>query len=218
MCLSVNIPATSSISQLLGPVLLILCDPWFWYHYSASCPDFLLHTHTICSFFLFSFFFVFSWPQGMACGMLVPWPRIEPISLTLEAQSLNHWTTREVPVLPVEWLCIPRFSVFSHHLNLPGVWLGLPRVPPARASSLSQPDPPTALPWSLEHALTPAFPHTHLQNQEGMHAASSSSSLAPASCLWNPSLLHGPWLQQVTLVQRTGSHHVIAAESQAHPC
>ena len=28
--------------------------------------------------------------------MLVPQPRNEPMSSTLEAQSLNHWTAREV--------------------------------------------------------------------------------------------------------------------------
>ena len=34
---------------------------------------------------------------NMACGILVTWPGIEPTSSALEAQSLNHWTTREVP-------------------------------------------------------------------------------------------------------------------------
>ena len=33
----------------------------------------------------------------MACAILVPWPGIEPASPALEAQCLNHWTTREVP-------------------------------------------------------------------------------------------------------------------------
>ena len=28
---------------------------------------------------------------------LVPWPGIEPMSPAVKAQSLNHWTTREVP-------------------------------------------------------------------------------------------------------------------------
>ena len=34
--------------------------------------------------------------QHATCGNLFPPPRIEPASLALEAQSLNHWTTREV--------------------------------------------------------------------------------------------------------------------------
>ena len=37
----------------------------------------------------------------MACGILVPWPGIKPVPPAMEAQSLNHWTTREVPNLSV---------------------------------------------------------------------------------------------------------------------
>ena len=33
----------------------------------------------------------------MACGILVPQPGTEPKSPAVEAQSLNHWTSREVP-------------------------------------------------------------------------------------------------------------------------
>ena len=32
------------------------------------------------------------------CGILVPWPGIEPMPSALEAQSLSHSTTREVPI------------------------------------------------------------------------------------------------------------------------
>ena len=38
----------------------------------------------------FPFFF------GCACGILVPWSGIPP---AVEAQTLNHWTTREAPKL-----------------------------------------------------------------------------------------------------------------------
>ena len=31
----------------------------------------------------------------MACGLLAPRPRIEPVSLGLEVWSLNHWTVKE---------------------------------------------------------------------------------------------------------------------------
>ena len=31
-------------------------------------------------------------------GILLPQPGIKPTPPTLEAQSLNHWTVREVPV------------------------------------------------------------------------------------------------------------------------
>ena len=33
----------------------------------------------------------------MECGILVPQPGIEPTPPAVEAQSLNHWTTSEVP-------------------------------------------------------------------------------------------------------------------------
>ena len=41
-------------------------------------------------------------PHCLACGILVPRPGIEPgspVSTAVEAQSPNHWTTREFPVL-----------------------------------------------------------------------------------------------------------------------
>ena len=34
-----------------------------------------------------------------ACRSLVPWPEIEPSPLAVKAQSSNHWTTREFPLL-----------------------------------------------------------------------------------------------------------------------
>ena len=32
-----------------------------------------------------------------ACGILVPWPRIEPVSPAIWRWILNHWTTKEIP-------------------------------------------------------------------------------------------------------------------------
>ena len=37
------------------------------------------------------------WPHCTACGILVPRADIEPEPPALEAQSLNHWTAREIP-------------------------------------------------------------------------------------------------------------------------
>ena len=34
----------------------------------------------------------------LACGILVPWPGIEPVLPAVEGQSLNHWTARQVPL------------------------------------------------------------------------------------------------------------------------
>ena len=42
--------------------------------------------------------FFFFWQCCTACGILVPQPGIEPVTLELEVWNLNHWTTREVPV------------------------------------------------------------------------------------------------------------------------
>ena len=41
--------------------------------------------------------FFFFWPHRKACGILVPWPGIEPVPAALEVWSLNHWKAREVP-------------------------------------------------------------------------------------------------------------------------
>ena len=41
-------------------------------------------------------FFFLTATCGMACRILVPWLGVEPTSLALEAQSLNHWTTQGV--------------------------------------------------------------------------------------------------------------------------
>ena len=42
-------------------------------------------------------YFWFLWPHCVACGILVPQPGTKPAPPAVEAQSLNHWTTREVP-------------------------------------------------------------------------------------------------------------------------
>ena len=55
-----------------------------------------------------SFFFFFFWPLCMACGILVAGPGIKPAPPAVEAQSLNPWTTREVPNPP--FLTIDRYQ------------------------------------------------------------------------------------------------------------
>lgn len=40
------------------------------------------------------------WPYYTACGMLVPWPGIQPMPPAQEAQILNYWPSREVPPPP----------------------------------------------------------------------------------------------------------------------
>ena len=50
--------------------------------------------------FCFTFWF---WGQE-ACGLLAPQPRIEHATPALEMQSLNHWTTGEVPLITFKWV------------------------------------------------------------------------------------------------------------------
>ena len=54
----------------------------------------------VCPLFLFiySFFIFIFWPHRTAHRILVPRPGIEPVPPALEAQSLNQWTAREVPI------------------------------------------------------------------------------------------------------------------------
>ena len=67
-----------------------------------------MDSDTCCDFLVFVYFlaeskwpFIFC-PCHMACGILVPWPGIEPESPALEVQSPNHWTTRKVSLILVE--------------------------------------------------------------------------------------------------------------------
>ena len=48
-----------------------------------------------------------------ACWILVPQPGIKPMSLALEAQSVNHWTTREVPGKLSSWYRRARTAQWS---------------------------------------------------------------------------------------------------------
>ena len=68
--------------------------------YLTSLPH--LGTHCTIIYLIFflqfdSFFFFFFWPHWAACGLLAPRPGIKPRPPAVEAQSPNHWTTREFP-------------------------------------------------------------------------------------------------------------------------
>ena len=54
-------------------------------------------------FFIF-YLFIF-WLHFTACGILVPWPGIEPGPTAVKAPSLNHWTAREIPRTSLEDKC-----------------------------------------------------------------------------------------------------------------
>ena len=55
--------------------------------------------------------YIFFRHLGMAGRILLLQPGIEPVSPALEAWCLNHWTTREVPPLPITVL--PKFLSIS---------------------------------------------------------------------------------------------------------
>ena len=43
----------------------------------------------------------------MSCGILVPSPGTEPVPCAVEVQSLNHWTSREIPSGLLKcWVCL----------------------------------------------------------------------------------------------------------------
>ena len=66
--------------------LLFYCElcPHPWWSTAACSVDFVL----CFSIFIFG---------CMACGVLVPQSGIEPVPPALEAWSLSHWTSREIP-------------------------------------------------------------------------------------------------------------------------
>lgn len=78
-------------------------------------------TASTFSFFLILFIYFFL-PHRAAGRILIAWPK--PTYLTLEAQSLNHWTLREIPLFSFKvllflswWRILPHpdimvFSVF----------------------------------------------------------------------------------------------------------
>ena len=61
--------------------------------YEEVCP--LSMFASVC---LFGVLFVCFWLHHSACEILASQPGTKTTPLALEAQSLNHWTTREVPM------------------------------------------------------------------------------------------------------------------------
>ena len=68
-------------------------------------------------FYLFIYLFC-----HVSCGILVPRPGVQPAPPAVEAWSLNHWTTREVP----KWLFLGFFLkyLFIYLLVVLGVSCG----------------------------------------------------------------------------------------------
>ena len=69
----------------------------FWFYYLIFISWLSSLDKSFSSFSLIKKKNFIFWPQHVACGVLVPQLQIEPVSPALEAQSVNHWTSREVP-------------------------------------------------------------------------------------------------------------------------
>ncbi|XP_073665439.1 solute carrier family 22 member 18 isoform X11 [Tursiops truncatus] len=57
-------------------------------------------------------------PCCAACGILVPQPGIEPVPPAAEAQSLNHWTAREVPVMCIVIKFFTTLNIYQNSYQL----------------------------------------------------------------------------------------------------
>ena len=86
-------PSPAQFQDFTGRAPFSSCpSTWKYWHSAWRVPKL-----TILSSFSTSFFFL---AHTVACGILIPWWGIKPTPPALEALSLNHWTTREVPVHP----------------------------------------------------------------------------------------------------------------------
>ena len=81
-----------------------LCSPVWFFFFFFIVVDFVIHLFGFKNIYLLMtneksallkclFFFFFAVP----CGILVPRPGIAPKPPALEARSLSHWTTKEIP-------------------------------------------------------------------------------------------------------------------------
>ena len=75
--------------------------------YSSS-----IHLECAICFYVFLTLLCVMWDLSSPCGILVPQPGIKPVPPVVGAQSLNHWTTREVPLCVLFGFTICNFKNF----------------------------------------------------------------------------------------------------------
>ena len=123
-------------------VLLYLCwiDSYLSYH-TISIQYVHFHSISVCSPVIVSLnwheYFYSPFPAlptiwapsflfglwQVACRILVPRPRMEPMLPAVEAWSLNHWTVREVPEHPpFTKICVNMPVWNRHYLGVFGFW------------------------------------------------------------------------------------------------
>ena len=104
----VNAHLLLNLSQYIFEYLLFF--RFFILSFRSSCLLFSLSL-----FFCLFFFWGFFGPCFAACGILVPWPGIEPMPPAVEAWSLNRWTPGKS--LLFSFLCLfPHSFTFSTSL------------------------------------------------------------------------------------------------------
>ena len=95
----------NSFSQDYGPDLSDIADRLFlqFYFYFLKIIFASYHTLGVNLFYLYyhSFFFLVFGPRHATCRILAPRQGIEHVPPAVEAQNLNHWTAREVPVFAI---------------------------------------------------------------------------------------------------------------------
>ena len=90
-----------------------------WWSTAACSVDFIL----CFSIFIFG---------CVACGVLVPQPGIEPVPPALEAWSLSHWTSGEIPHFKLLSLFLWNTwagTISNKNATIQGDWEGMPELP-----------------------------------------------------------------------------------------
>ena len=115
----------------------------------TNAKEYVLPISLFLGFVSLIFFFFFCRLPRTAFGVLVPWARTESMPLALEAWSLNHWITREIPIALIlvsitSQLPISHFSLLSLPFALHLIPWNLEPVEPAGMFSLK-----SCSPWTL---------------------------------------------------------------------
>ena len=59
----------------------------------------------------------------MACVILVPWPVVEPMRPTVEAENPTHWTAQQFPAYSLtEWSLMSQSSMTTSHFIFSYIW------------------------------------------------------------------------------------------------
>ena len=76
---------------------LRICHRDYWNHFIFNSLSLLMESSSKVRFVNLVTFPFFFWLHHTACGILVPWPGIEPRPMAVKALGPNHWTARKFP-------------------------------------------------------------------------------------------------------------------------